>query len=547
MHEAINESPGLRLVKTFGPVVGDPYTVNTSTWFNQPYMALEVWEVEGAAEAASTIPAGEPLRVTGGPEALLAMADLGLLRDDRPILLGDDGAAAEVPAEDTVVTDTLRRREVAFSELRFASSPTLTATEEYRRPAAVHDLLDPGWSKYLSVAKLKGVASVTASSSASDITALPDGRDPAHHPFAALDGDSRTSWRSDGWSGAVGEWIEVKFTSKITMPHLAVAFSQFLGPAVTEVEVETAAGKLRHPVANVSTAQLIPVPAGATDRLRLSVTKVAWRPKSTLGTRVGITELAVPGLLAARTVAVPTPAVKGGDPRLPAHRRRRQRARLHAGVVRVDLLVPARDRGEEPYGFNRTITSPGAAERVAEGQAILSDPGTANHSTTFPGIYPHVTASSTLIDHAATLGRAAFDGDPKTIWYAGALDAKPTLTIDFGRKTSLDRIKVIYPELLSEPAPCRSWSGPVRPCAAVTSTRTATSDSSGSPPGSWWCSSCPPPARRSTSPTCGSPVWITSGCPATSRCARCAGSAPRSSSTASRCRPGSWEAPSATS
>ncbi|GIH22583.1 coagulation factor 5/8 type [Acrocarpospora phusangensis] len=451
VHEAVAES-GLTLVKGFGPVVGDPKTANATTWFNQPYQALEVYRVDRPAPLAATL-TGEPLRVTGGPEALLTLADLGLLADGRPVLVGDDPGAASVPGSRTIVTDTLRRRETAFSELRFASSPTLTAAEAFRRPAAEHDLLDPGWDSFTSTARLSGVKAVTASSSASDVTALPDIRDTGNQPFSAVDGDARTSWRSDGWEGAVGEWLQVDLLKKTSIPQLAVAFTQFVGPAVTEVEVETSAGKLRQTVKNTGAAQLVHVPPGATDRVRLTVTRVAWRPKSDLGSRVGITELVIPGVAAGRTVRVPGVT---GDRVIPTYALGGSTGAA-PGCMQGSFIWTCSGqlqlRGEDGFGFDRTITSPASAPREAVGQTVLTDPHAIETATTFPDIYPHVSASSALVDHPASVGLSAFDGNPKTIWYAGAFDAKPTLTIDFGRRRKIDQIEITYPETLTGNAP----------------------------------------------------------------------------------------------
>ncbi|NUT43265.1 MAG: DUF3367 domain-containing protein [Thermoactinospora sp.] len=467
VHEAIEETPGLRLVRTFGPPVGDPSVASASNWFNQPYHALEIWEVEEAAPVAATVPAADPLRVTGGPEALLNLADQGLLQEDRPILLGDEGTAEQIPLADTIVTDTLRRREVAFSDLRFASSQTLARDDPFRRKAAQHDLLDPAWSRHMSTAELSGLASVSASSSASDVTSVSEGRDPARMPYAAIDGDVRTAWWSDGWKGAVGEWLELEFTSPIMLPHVEVTFSRLVGPAVTEVEIELDGGhKLRHPVTAVTGSQLIPVPPVVTKRMRLTVTKVAWPPKSPVGTRVGIVELTVPKLLTSRSVAVPSPDTKETSraDELPTYLLTSGTGSA-PGCMRgssiwtcsPSLLI----RGEDGYGFSRSITAPVGGERAAEGQAVLSDPVAAAKATTFPNIFPKVRASSTLVDHGATLGSAAFDGDFKTIWYAGGLDTKPSLTFELKRRTKIDRIWVRFPNLMIDPAPMRVvvWAG----------------------------------------------------------------------------------------
>src|SRR5690606_18725865 len=82
--------------------------------------------------------------------------------------------------------------------------------------------------------------------------------------------------------------------------------------------------------------------------------------------------------------------------------------------------------GEDGYGFDRTFPVARDETRTVTGRAVLTDPGQANRLTTLPEVYPHVTASSTLTDHPAVLGRAAMDGDPRTIWYANPLDRRPS-------------------------------------------------------------------------------------------------------------------------
>ena len=96
-------------------------------------------------------PAAGTLRVYGGPESLLTLADEGLL-GSRPVLLNADGAG--LPAAGSVVTDSLRRRVRNFGELRTSYSPTLTATQPARTFEAADDYTEPGWDRYLSVARV---------------------------------------------------------------------------------------------------------------------------------------------------------------------------------------------------------------------------------------------------------------------------------------------------------------------------------------------------------------------------------------------------------
>src|SRR5437762_2573251 len=116
-----------------------------------------------ASPRVTVRPAAGTLRVYGAPESLLTLADEGLL-GGRPVLLNSDSPG--LPVASAVVTDSLRRRVRNFGELRRSYSPTLTATQPARTYEAVGDYTEPGWSRYLTVARYQGIRDVTASSSA---------------------------------------------------------------------------------------------------------------------------------------------------------------------------------------------------------------------------------------------------------------------------------------------------------------------------------------------------------------------------------------------
>ena len=176
VHQTLEDSPGLRRVAAFGGPVGFD-TGDAVSAADQAFPALEVYEVEGAAAVANLAEASSPVRVYGGPESLLAMADDGALPEG-PVLLNDDAPGLEGRP---VVTDSPRLIRRHFGELHL-TSPTMTAA--HRREAT--DVLDDGWKKYAThVTYGGGVRDITASSSASDEAARPanpeagrDGRTP---------------------------------------------------------------------------------------------------------------------------------------------------------------------------------------------------------------------------------------------------------------------------------------------------------------------------------------------------------------------------------
>ncbi|WP_067180894.1 alpha-(1-_3)-arabinofuranosyltransferase [Microtetraspora niveoalba] len=443
VHQAIEDSPGLTQVARFGPGIGIGRNDTASGWLDQPYHAVEIYRVEDPAPRAGTVPVEGALRVGGAPEAVLTLAEQGLLSGDRPVILGDDPGALEIPPSDTIVTDTLRKRGVAVSDLRQAATATLTRDD----PDPGSDLTDPAWETFQSTARLFEVVDVRASSSESDVTAMPDSRDPGHQPYAALDGDRRTSWRSTGWKGAVGEWLEVRLPGPTRLQYVTIALEQApIGPPPSEIEVETDAGTLRQTVRATEDDQRLAVPPGETSRVRVRVTKLAYPPKTTLGSRVGVRELSVPGVTPGRTIVVPeVPGDRSGEAAVSFTRSGDVPACMRGSYVwacagRLEVL------GEDGYGFDRSYVSQGSGDRVVTGQAVLTDRSAIEKLASLPGDPLTVTTTSTFTGHPAALARSAFDGDPKTVWYAYPFDRRPSLDVRLARAMTLSRIKVVFPD-----------------------------------------------------------------------------------------------------
>lgn len=442
VHQAIDGSPGLGKVAEFGPRIRAAGSFDAINGVDQPFPALEVYQVPRPAPVTSA-EAGRPIRVLGGPEAVLTLADQGLLPAGRPVLFNDDPGASSVPAADTIVTDTLRRREVDFADLRNGPSATMTADQPYTGASRVKDLTAPGWDRYQTVVRYTGITSVTASSSAADSTAIPGDGSRSQGPYAALDRDPDTAWLSSGWHGAAGEWLMVRLDRPQYLTQITAAFpvSDLLGPPVSEVSVETAAGTVRQRVRPVHTAQPLATAPGSTGWVRVRITRTASSPAGRIGTRAGISELSIPGVTAVRNLAPPSVAA----------------AATLAFTGRTDATAPCmpgshtwvcspalRQRGEDGTAFDRLFTSPGAGLSMGlTGSAVLTDLGLIRRYTAAPG--PAVTASSVLVEHPADDARSAFDGDPATTWIPDTHDRTPRLTITFGKTVELSRITFKFP------------------------------------------------------------------------------------------------------
>ncbi|MDP9862681.1 MULTISPECIES: alpha-(1-_3)-arabinofuranosyltransferase domain-containing protein [Streptosporangium] len=457
VHQILTDSAGLRRVAAFGPEVGARSSPTAAGWVEQPYPALEVYAVPDPAPPVATVPRDGTLRVAGAPEAALALAEEGLLDDDRPMMIGDEPGTATTPPGRRVVTDTLRRREIVFGDLRRIATATLTEEQPLER-GRQSDLTDPAWTAATATARYSGIEDVRASSAESGIGAA-GGRDPGRQPYAALDGDPRTGWRSDGWNGAVGEWLEARFVERVDVPRITVAFEKgTLGPPVAEVALETEGGTRLLPVQETADPQLLHPPAGRTSWLRIRVTKLASEPRIRVGTRVGITEVAIPGVRATRSIAVPADGAE--DPGTVLLTRQGAATACMRGSASWTCSPSLEITGEDGHGFDRTFAVRDDGERAVTGRAVLTDPLSARLLTTVPGVFPQVIASSTVTDHPAVLGRAAMDGDLTTLWYAQPLDRHPTLTVKLRKKITISQIMVLFPDsFLGQPPVKVSVSG----------------------------------------------------------------------------------------
>ncbi|MEU3019622.1 alpha-(1-_3)-arabinofuranosyltransferase [Nocardiopsis sp. NPDC007018] len=456
VHQALQDSPGVTEAAEFGPVIGSLDHSSASQWFDQPYPSLTVYEVEDAAPTVGTVPSADALRVTGGPESVLHLAEQGLVNDDRPILLGDDPGADAVPAEDTIVTDTARRREVVYSDVRRNVSATMTEDQELERDVPAPDILDPAWEEYVSHAEDLGVAGVTASSSEGGVESRASDRDPGHAPHAALDADLGTAWRSSAFAGALGQWIEVEFEEPRDLTGLSVAFEQLPGdPPPSRVTLITDEGRTEATVAATDEPQDLAAPPGPTRTLRVRIDELAWEPEYRFGTRVGISMISLPGLEPTRTLRVPGPAdagthlFTGSTGTVPGCMEG-----SHAWVCNPRLEVS----GEDASGLDRTFelsADAAAGPHAISGEVVLTDPREAENGANRAGGYPLVTGSSTAVGHPAAMGRGAFDDDEGTVWYPDPEEREPWLDVDLGTPTAIDHMRVEFPRADSVMRPIR--------------------------------------------------------------------------------------------
>jgi arabinofuranan 3-O-arabinosyltransferase len=424
------DSPGFALRKGFGPRVGGSVSATNllDGGAGVPHPAVEIYQVTGWDGLVGLEPLAGAVVATGSADALPQLVRRGL-PVDRPVLFGADADGVSVPDAAAVTTDGIRRRQATFGAL-IAKSATMTALQPFTggRRAAYDYLPDNAGS--LSVVSYEGIAGVNASSSGSDVLAYFN-RDPAHGPWSALDGDPRTAWASGSPTGAVRQWLQVTFPSKITTRSAQIRFASTSGALPTQIVVRTDAGALIDQVRPVTTPQTIAVPAGETSSLRVTVSQVL---DHMLGTSVGIAELSIPGVTPSRTLRVPSsplPDVLAFDA-APGYR---------------DECLGLLDRtvcdssyahgGEEDSELDRTLTLAGATSYLPSATVRLRG-GAALDGALDAGQPVHADASSVNSTDPRQRPGAMVDGDLATTWQAAPGDVHPVVTLLLDRVRRVD-------------------------------------------------------------------------------------------------------------
>ncbi|MFC4011453.1 alpha-(1-_3)-arabinofuranosyltransferase family protein [Nonomuraea purpurea] len=428
--EALRESPGIEKVRSFGEPIGDRETDDAVNSLDAPFPALDLYEVAGGSDLVSVQSAADALAVRGGPDSLLAMGDLGLLRDG-PVLVNGDAGTRETP---TVVSDALRLRERSFGEIRSNWSPTLTADRKSDFSGVRElDLLEDGWLDGTATAEYQGIAGISASSSVADPNAIAGISTTGRSPWAAMDGNAETGWESDGSQPPQGEWLRVDLRGRSPIPYVNVMFTPdlLLGQAVRRVAVETESGSLAQDVRQSQDPQRLRVPDGPTSWVRVKVLDTVSRQWS-YGQRVGIIELSIPGITAGRTIRLPG---RGGDVFVMDRGLDERPACMRNQDRWICNDVALAKQGEET-GFDRTFSAESAATVNVRGSAILRSPELADRFTRIATGLTSVTGSSALTEDPVVAPRSAFDGDASTTWIPENGDTEPTLTLAWkGRKT----------------------------------------------------------------------------------------------------------------
>ena len=450
---ALARSRGVHRAVTFGALDFGP--------------AIEIYRVTSrTADPISLHPTDGAMTVSGGSADVIDAVGLGLLKADRPAIVQGDSGWDE-PAD--LIGDSYRLRERNFGRVHDAEGAVRAPDEPRHDNRIVSDYPgNPGASPVY--AEYTGITYATASSSQAFTNVLGAVR-PENAPFAAVDDDPQSAWRSEYYSDPRGQWLEVRF-DQLRYPGKVTITSAVSQDPVEEVLrwKVTAGGVTR-------SAEVDPITGRATvhfggrptDRVRLTVDKV--KGTASRGP-VSVLDVAMDGLPRERTLVVPR------HPRRPTrplvHRSARDPG-LHHHLARSRLLLLAAPPGRGGIGHRPHRAHPQRRQVGVPGDHHRQGDAGNGESARPLGRRVIMRGSSALDSDPTVSARMAYDGSPTTSWIADPYDARPKLVVDFSKPRVITQFSVGTP---ASPAVAPSKAVLARENGSAWSTSAASAGSS---------------------------------------------------------------------
>ncbi|MFS8096840.1 alpha-(1-_3)-arabinofuranosyltransferase [Lentzea alba] len=433
LRQGLQGSAGVERVAEFGPEVkmSDQKLVS-SVDATVSARSLEIYEVKRQVPVVTAVNAADIPTVSGGPESLLPLLSQGLIKVDQPVILAGDATGE---SGELLVTDGLRRKERNVGRVSDNLSQTMSADEASRQGRVALDVSPFQDVGHQTVAEYRGIRTVRASTS----TAYADAAgaiDPANSPFAAVDGDGGSAWHSSSFTGAVGQWLELELDTPRSVGEVTLDLVDDLrvGWTVNRVRITTDTGESEHDVPPGPGPHKFAVQPGLTSTVRVTITGLAAGRQDG---NVGIKELSVPGTTAQRALRVPNDR-KAARPGFSFTRGSQSRSACYrtADAVRCDATLSR--FGEEVTGLTRLFRT-SADGKFAVNATVVPAAGAKN--PVLPGGVT-VTGTTSLAGDVAASALYAVDGDPGTSWVPDVTDLKPTLTLAWQGKRTLEEFRI---------------------------------------------------------------------------------------------------------
>ena len=390
------ESSGLEVVASFGDAAygfGDLHQI-------------EIFAVPDP-EVARTYPMSSLTWLSGDTESTMKVPES--LFGDRPYLITGGPRRSSVDPSQWIITDGNQRYATNFGRNVNNRSYVLGPFETLVNDIDLTKLqLQPSTIESQTVMQLEGIRSITASSVGPGIVerALADSQ-----PANVLDGDPYTSWRPNRLRidqgddfGTTDQWIDMEFeTPRVVDPLSITLLLGLLGdPVPIDVTTLTDNGSITSQLQPVNTVQSLAVAAGATKRLRVSISRDSFRR---FGDLIGISELSFPGTPVTRSLRVPSDLAA-------------QFAQPGSNTPAWVFSRDSRSTGASTSPIIREFTVPAAASlQLAVSGSVSSSPAVLRLIDRAE--WMSIDANSTLFDAPALAPRNLIDGDPSTVWMSG--------------------------------------------------------------------------------------------------------------------------------
>ncbi len=438
--------PGMRRVATFGPTIGGgPIVLNpeggrvfVDEGWRADRPAVEVYSFQGPWSDRHVTVDSRLDALIGGSGSLLTLDDLGVTNGDSTVMAKD--VAGNAPTG-TILTDGNRRQEAAFGAVQRNRSASLTVQEPYRADRQVHRYDQEALERWTTTPDLRGARSLTASSSQSDIGAVPR-TDPSAQPWAAFDGDPETAWRPDLARSGDRSWLRLRLNRATSIGTATIALDLPTGET-RQLLVSTESGKRS---VTVRGSAPVSVAIGRVDQIEISARSTLLRP-------VAVSEVELPGVALSRPLVMPkvpqgwaaphTILMQGADGRF-------------AGCLDVGGAPRCSDshaeRVEDDRVLDRELTLP-SGQAYDVGMRVAPRGGAAMDAALQRGQLATVTVSSQQTESPAAGALAAADGQMQTGWVAAADDTDPTITVRWVGARRVETLRLeSSPSLAASPA-----------------------------------------------------------------------------------------------
>lgn len=427
VYSTLNESPGLSLVASFGPQLGgtgfidlgEVRTFARGGWqADRP--AVEIFSVDLPAQDPALL-ASLPV-VSASSDALPRLTELGVIDSDA-VLLRDHTTGGP---RRVVVTDALRRQEVAFGSVDRMRSATMEPLDYFIRQRALHDYLEPGDRVSMTSTQLYGATSLTSPYSRSNVD-FPGSVRAGALPYAAFDGDSRSAWQS--WTNE-GE-LRAEFGTAIDLTGLSVSAN--LAPGETQ-DIVVHTDDDEFPETLVGTEPAV-FDAGLTTTLTISGVRTSGEP-------FNVAEVSAPELAVSRELQVPVPSAQLGpisDIVLGVNLNRRP------GCLNGEFITSCRygisDRGEDAYELRRSFSVTSADELRVEVRTRAFN-GAAFDELVQAELPMQIGVTSSVNDDPRSSGVMMIDGRSRTGWIADPHDTDPSIVVRSENPQTFDQIEL---------------------------------------------------------------------------------------------------------